>query len=115
MFDLKELLIMLGLTVGGPTENQDIMVYRQKLNNEIVLEQKLKTEIKTLEYKKMWEEVNETEKTDFATKWLKDKKSEDKLEITKKNLTFTRKKIKVLRMIIEKDSIDRLPIKTEEL
>ncbi len=108
MLDLKELLIVLGLAVGGPTPNQDMVFYRQKLGSELMLEQKLKSEIKSLEYKKMWEDANATEKTDFASKWLKDKKAEDKLTKAKSDLTLTRKKIKVLKQIIEKDSLDKV-------
>ena len=59
MLDLKELLIMLGLAVGGPMPNQDMTFYRQKLSNEIVMEHKLQTEIKALEYRKMWDENNQ--------------------------------------------------------
>lgn len=109
MLDLKELLIVLGLAVGGPVPNQEILFYRQKLGEELMMEQKLKSEIKSLEYKKMWEDVNADSKTDFASKWLKDKKSEDKLTRAKTDLTLTKKKIKVLKQIIEKDSLDRLP------
>ena len=109
MLDIKELLIILGLAVGGPVPNQDMIFYRQKLGSELMLEHKLKDEIKALEYKKMWEDANATEKTDFASKWVKDKKSEDKLAKAKSELSFTKKKIKVLKQIIEKDSLDKLP------
>jgi hypothetical protein len=115
MLDLKELLIMLGLAVGGPSPNQDMVFYQQKLSNELILEHKLKSEIKALEYKKMWEDVNADNKTDFASKWLKDKKSEDKLTKAKSDLTLTKKKIKVLKLIIEKDSLDRLPPQVQTL
>jgi hypothetical protein len=115
MLDLKELLIMLGLAVGGPSPNQDMTFYRQKLSNELILEYKLKSEIKALEYKKMWEDVNADSKTDFASKWLKDKKSEDKLGKAKTDLTLTKKKIKVLKQIIEKDSLDKLPTQIQTL
>ena len=86
MLDLKELLIMLGLAVGGPSHSQDMTFYRQKLSNEMVLEQKLKEEIKALEYRKLWDDVNQKENTDFAVRWFKDKKSEDKLGTSKKDL-----------------------------
>lgn len=109
MLDIKELLIILGLAVGGPVPNQDMIFYRQKLGSELMLEHKLKDEIKALEYKKMWEDANATEKTDFASKWVKDKKAEDKLAKAKSELAFTKKKIKVLKQIIEKDSLDKLP------
>ena len=109
MLDIKELLIVLGLAVGGPVPNQEMIFYRQKLGSELMLEHKLKDEIKALEYKKMWEDVNATEKTDFASKWLKDKKAEDKLTKAKTDLALTKKKIKVLKQIIEKDSLDKLP------
>jgi hypothetical protein len=115
MLDLKELLIMLGLAVGGPSPNQDMVFYQQKLSNELMLEYKLKAEIKALEYKQMWEDVNADSKTDFASKWLKDKKSEDKLAKAKLDLTSTKKKIKVLKLIIEKDSLDKLPPKIQTL
>jgi hypothetical protein len=115
MLDLKELLIVLGLAVGGPTPNQDMVFYQQKLSNELILEHKLKSEIKALEYKKMWEDVNVPEKSDFASKWLKDKKSEDKLTKTKKDLLLTKKKIKVLKQILEKDSLDKLPTQIQVL
>jgi len=115
MLDLKELLIMLGLAVGGPSPNQDMTFYRQKLSNELILEYKLKSEIKALEYKKMWEDVNTDSKTDFASKWLKDKKSEDKLGKAKTDLNLTKKKIKVLKQIIEKDSLDKLPPQVQVL
>ena len=108
MLDLKELLIILGLAVGGPMANQDMIFYRQKLSNELMLEQKLKSEIKALEYKKLWDDVNADSRIDFASKWLKDKKSEDKLGKSKIDLLLTKKKIKVLKQIIEKDSLDKV-------
>jgi hypothetical protein len=115
MLDLKELLIMLGLAVGGPSHSQDMTFYRQKLSNEMVLEQKLKEEIKALEYRKLWDDVNQKENTDFAVRWFKDKKSEDKLGTSKKDLINTRKKIKVLKNILEKDSLDRVPSQIQTL
>ena len=110
MLDLKELLIMLGLAVGGPMPSQDMTFYRQKLSNEMIMEQKLQSEIKALEYRKMWDDVNKTEKTDFASSWLKEKKTDDKLSQHKKDLTQTKKKIKVLKQIIEKDSLEHVKI-----
>lgn len=110
MLDIKELLIMLGLAVGGPMPNQDMTFYRQKLSNEMIMEQKLQSEIKALEYRKMWDDVNKTEKTDFASSWLKDKKTGDKLDKHKKDLITTKKKIKVLKQIIEKDSLEHVKI-----
>ena len=110
MLDLKELLIMLGLAVGGPMPSQDMAFYRQKLGSELGMEQKLQTEIKALEYRKMWDDVNKTESTDFASSWLKDKKTGDKLDKHKKDLITTKKKIKVLKQIIEKDSLERIKI-----
>jgi hypothetical protein len=110
MLDLKELLIMLGLAVGGPMPNQDMVFYRQKLGAELGMEQKLNAEIKALEYRKMWDDVNKTEKTDFASNWLQEKKTSDKLDKHKKDLITTKKKIKVLKQIIEKDSLERVKI-----
>jgi hypothetical protein len=110
MLDLKELLIMLGLAVGGPMPNQDMIFYRQKLGTELGMEQKLNAEIKALEYRKMWDEANKTEKTDFAANWFKEKKTDDKLTKHKKDLITTKKKIKVLKQIIEKDSLEHIKI-----
>lgn len=110
MWDIKELLIILGLAVGGPMPNQDMTFYRQKLSNEMIMEQKLQAEIKALEYRKLWDDVNKTEKTDFASNWLKDKKTDDKLAKHKKDLLQTKKKIKVLKQIIEKDSLEHVKI-----
>ncbi len=110
MLDLKELLIMLGLAVGGPMPNQDMIFYRQKLGTELGMEQKLNAEIKALEYRKIWDEANKTEKTDFATSWFKEKKTDDKLIKHKNDLTQTKKKIKALKQIIEKDSLERIKI-----
>jgi NDP-sugar pyrophosphorylase family protein len=110
MLDLKELLIMLGLAVGGPMPNQDMTFYRQKLSNEMIMEQKLQSEIKALEYRKMWDDVNKTEKTDFASNWLQEKKTGDKLDKHKKDLITTKKKIKVLKQIITKDSLEHIKI-----
>ena len=112
MLDLKELLIMLGLAVGGPMPNQDMTFYRQKLSNEIVMEHKLQSEIKALEYRKMWDDVNKTEKTDFASNWLQEKKTDDKLAKHKKDLITTKKKIKVLKQIIEKDSLEHIKVES---
>jgi hypothetical protein len=90
--------------------SQDMAFYRQKLGSELGMEQKLQTEIKALEYRKMWDDVNKTESTDFASSWLKDKKTGDKLDKHKKDLITTKKKIKVLKQIIEKDSLERIKI-----
>jgi len=110
MLDLKELLIMLGLAVGGPMPSQDMTFYRQKLGTELGMEQKLNAEIKALEYRKIWDEANKTEKTDFAASWFKEKKTDDKLIQHKKDITQTKKKIKALKQIIEKDSLERVKI-----
>jgi hypothetical protein len=110
MLDLKELLVMLGLAVGGPMPSQDMTFYRQKLGTELGMEQKLNAEIKALEYRKIWDEANKTEKTDFAASWFKEKKTDDKLTQHKKDLTQTKKKIKALKQIIEKDSLERVKI-----
>jgi hypothetical protein len=110
MLDLKELLIMLGLAVGGPMPSQDMTFYRQKLGTELGMEQKLNAEIKALEYRKIWDEANKTEKTDFAASWFKEKKTDDKLIQHKKDLTQTKKKIKALKQIIEKDSLERVKV-----
>jgi hypothetical protein len=90
--------------------SQDMTFYRQKLGTELGMEQKLNAEIKALEYRKIWDEANKTEKTDFAASWFKEKKTDDKLIQHKKDLTQTKKKIKALKQIIEKDSLERIKI-----
>jgi hypothetical protein len=90
--------------------SQDMTFYRQKLGTELGMEQKLNAEIKALEYRKIWDEANKTEKTDFAASWFKEKKTDDKLTQHKKDLTQTKKKIKALKQIIEKDSLERVKI-----
>ena len=103
---------MLGLAVGGPTPNQDMMFYRQKLNSELMMEHKLKDEIKTLEYKKMWDDVNVD---DPANKWVKNNKTDSRLGKAKTDLSLTKKKIKVLKQIVEKDSLDKVVPQTQVL
>ena len=110
MLDLKELLIMLGLAVGGPMPSQDMAFYRQKLSNEIMMEQKLNAEIKALEYRKIWDDANKTEKTDFVASWFKEKKIDDKLIKHKKDRTQTIRRKLALIQIIEKDSLERVKI-----
>ena len=114
MNELKQILLALGLAAGGPSDIQDMSFYHEKLSTEMMTEQRLQIEIKSLEYKKMWDDVDK-EGMDFAAKWLKDKKTGEKLEKTKKELAVTKKKIKVLKQIIQKDSLDRLPPKIETL
>jgi NDP-sugar pyrophosphorylase family protein len=112
MLDLffKKVLIILGLTVGSSVSNQDMVFYKQKLNDEIMMEQKLQSEIESLEYRKMWDDANKTEDTDFASSWWKDKKNNDKLDKNKKYIITVKKRIKVLKQIIITDSLKRVKI-----
>jgi hypothetical protein len=87
-----------------------IIMGLKELGTELGMEQKLNAEIKALEYRKIWDEANKTEKTDFAASWFKEKKTDDKLIQHKKDLTQTKKKIKALKQIIEKDSLERVKI-----
>jgi hypothetical protein len=107
MFDLKELLLFLGLASGPVTGTSDILMYKQKLQSEIKTDHNIQTEIKSLEYKKIWEEANDE---DFASRWLKGKKASDKINKLKTQQVKTRKKIKALKQIIEKDSLERIKI-----
>ena len=104
MFDLKELLLFLGLASGPVSGTSDIMLYKQKLQAEIITNHNIQTEIKALEYKKIWEDANDE---DPASRWLKGKKAGDKITKLKDQQSKTRKKIKALQQIIEKDSLER--------
>jgi hypothetical protein len=107
MFDLKELLLFLGLATGPSSGTSDIMMYKQKLQSEIVIDYNIQTEIKSLEYKKIWEDANDE---DPSSRWLKGEKASDKITKLKSQQAKTRKKIKALKQIIEKDSLERIPI-----
>ena len=108
MFDLKELLLFLGLASSPSIPGtSDIMMYKQKLQSEIITERNTQTEIKSLEYKQIWEEANDD---DPASRWLKGEKASDKIAKLKIQQTKTRKKIKALKQIIEKDSLERIKI-----
>jgi len=107
MFDLKELLLFLGLASGPVSGTSDIMVYKQKLQAEIVTSHNIQNEIKALEYKQIWEEASDD---DPASRWLKGEKASDKITKLKSQQVKTRKKIKALKQIIEKDSLERIKI-----
>ena len=107
MFDIKEILLFLGLASGPVTGTSDILMYKQKLQSEIKTDHNIQTEIKSLEYKKIWEEANDE---DFASRWLKGEKASDKINKLKTQQAKTRKKIKALKQIIEKDSLERIKI-----
>ena len=109
MFDLKELLLFLGLASGPTTGTSDIMMYKQKLQSEIVTDHNIQTEIKSLEYKKIWEDANDE---DYASRWLKGEKASDKINKLKTQQAKTRKKIKALKQIIEKDSLEHIKIES---
>ena len=53
MFDIKELLLFLGLISGPTATTSDIMMYKQKLQSEIITDHNIQVEIKSLEYKKI--------------------------------------------------------------
>jgi len=107
MFDLKELLLLLGLASGPSAGTSDIMMYKQKLQSEIITDHNIQTEIKSLEYKKIWEDANDE---DYVSRWLKGEKASDKINKLKSQQAKTRKKIKALKQIIEKDSLERIKI-----
>ncbi len=107
MFDIKELLLFLGLISGPTATTSDIMMYKQKLQSELITERNIQTEIKSLEYKKIWEDANEE---DFASRWVKGEKASDKITKLKSQQVKTHKKIKALKQIIEKDSLERIKI-----
>jgi hypothetical protein len=107
MFDIKEILLFLGLASGPVTGTSDILMYKQKLQSEIKTDHNIQTEIKSLEYKKIWEEANDE---DFASRWLKGEKASDKINKLKTQQAKTHKKIKALKQIIEKDSLERIKI-----
>ena len=107
MFDLKELLLLLGLASAPTVGTSDIMMYKQKLQSEIITDHNIQAEIKSLEYKKIWEDANDE---DFASRWLKGEKANDKINKLKSQQAKTRKKIKALKQIIEKDSLERIKI-----
>lgn len=115
MFELKELLVALGLMVSPTSDVSDILIYKQKLAQELTTEKQISVELKQLEYKRIWEEANETEKTDFVNKYFKEKKANDKIIDLKKKQTLNKKRIKALKLIIEKDSLDKLPIQSVNL
>ena len=58
MLDLKELLIILGLAAGGPGDLPTIDFYIHELRTQSMNEKKLKEEIKLLEFKKMYDDVD---------------------------------------------------------
>ncbi len=107
MFDIKELLLFLGLISGPTATTSDIMMYKQKLQSEIITDHNIQVEIKSLEYKKIWEDANEE---DFASRWVKGERASDKINKLKTQQAKTRKKIKALKQIIEKDSLERIKI-----
>ena len=107
MFDIKEILVVLGLTLSPVVGSQDILFYKQKLKSEITQDKKIQAELKQLEFKKMWEDVNTS---DFADRWLKGKKASDKIQKLKSQQEQSRNRIRVLKQIIEKDSLERIKI-----
>jgi hypothetical protein len=110
MFDVKELLISLGLLSNTIIGTQDMSFYRKKLITEISIEYKIQSELKQLEYKKIWEEANSEKPSTFVNKWLKEEKAIDKINKLKLQQQYTFKKIKALKQIIEKDSLERIKI-----
>jgi hypothetical protein len=109
MLDLKELLIILGLAAGGPGDLPTIDFYIHELRSQSMNEKKLKEEIKLLEFKKMYDDVDK-KNMDFVKKWDKvDTKTDKALSDKKIKLKDTREKIKILKQVIQKDSLDKLP------
>ena len=105
MFELNKLLVTLGIIVGTSNTNVDMNFYRQKLSTEISNEQKYLSELKTVDYQKMWTEVSVDDK---AKKTVESSKLHEREIMAKGRLKETRQKIKVLKSIIEKDSLDRI-------
>jgi hypothetical protein len=115
MLDIKDLLILLGLAAGGPGDLPTIDFYIHELRTQSMNEKKLKEEIKLLEFKKMYDDVDK-KNMDFVKKWDKiDTKTDKALSDKKNKLKDTKEKIKILKQVIQKDSIDRLPPKIETL
>lgn len=112
MFELKQLLIALGLTATTTSPSINIDYYKNQLKTELSSEQKYLVELKAVEYRQMWVEVSEDD--DMKKKGEKAKLHEREI-MAKGRLMETRKKIKVLKYIIEQDSISKLPVKSSEL
>jgi hypothetical protein len=110
MLELNKILIALGLIAGTANPGVDMNFYRQKLSVEISNEQKYLIELKSVEYSNMWADVSVDDK---AKKSLEKAKLHEREIMAKGRLKETRLKIKVLKDIIQKDSLDK--IKAEEV
>jgi hypothetical protein len=110
MFDLNKLLVVLGLAAGTANMGVDINFYTQKLTTETSNEQKYLIELKAVEYLNMWTEVSVDDK---AKKTLEKAKLHKREIMAKGRLKETRLKIKVLKDIIGRDSLEKA--KAEEV
>ncbi len=112
---MKEILVLLGLVPVGNGDLPTIDFYRHELKTQSVNERNLKEEIKLLEFKKMYDDVDK-KNMDFVKKWDKIDTKTDKILTDKKSeLKDTQDKMKILKKIIQKDSLDRLPPKIDTL
>ncbi len=112
---MKEILVLLGLVPVGNGDLPTIDFHRHELKTQSVNERNLKEEIKLLEFKKMYDDVDK-KNMDFVKKWDKIDTKTDKILTDKKSeLKDTQDKMKILKKIIQKDSLDRLPPKIDTL
>lgn len=112
MYELKQLLIALGLAAAPTTATVNIDYYKNQLKTELTSEQNYLVELKAVEYRQMWVEVSVD---DEGKKKLEKAKLHESEIMAKGRLMETRKKIKVLQYIIEKDSISKIKPATSEL
>jgi hypothetical protein len=112
MYELKQLLIVLGLSAAPTAATVNIDFYKNQLKTEVTNEQNYQVELKAVEYKQMWVEVSVD---DEGRKKLEKNKLHESEIMAKGRLMETRKKIKVLKYIIEQDSISKIKPVTSEL
>jgi hypothetical protein len=112
MYELKQLLIVLGLSAAPTAATVNIGFYKDQLKTEIIKEQNYQVELKAVEYKQMWVEVSVDDEGRKKVEKIKLHESE---VMAKGRLMETKKKIKVLKYIIEQDSIREVKPATSEL
>lgn len=110
MFELNKLLVALGLVAGTANMGVDMNFYTQKLTTEISNEQKYLVELKAVEYLNMWTDVSVDDK---ARKSMEKAKLHEREIMARGRLKETRLKIKVLKDIIGRDSLEKA--KAEEV
>ncbi len=112
MYELKQLLIALGLAAAPTVATVDMSFYKNQLKTEETNEQNYLTELKAVEYRQMWVDVSVD---DEMKKKLEKGKLREREVLAKGKLMETKKKIKVLKSIIEQDSISKIPSTSSEL